>query len=252
MRNVIILGSGRSGTSLIAGTLAKSDYFMGNDLLPTVSSNPKGIFEDIEVNSINEDILDSVIPKRPKLLGNIFFRHIPLRNQRWLAQVPLTDGIKGSKAINSRINKLVNHSPYCFKDPRFSYTLPIWRPYLSNTVFIGVFRHPGITATSILKECQADPRLHSLKINSDIALNVWFLMYQHIVEKHSNEGRWLFIHYEQVFSSEGLERIADFTKSDIDRSFPERKFNRTKTQIPISTEIRDLYATLCNLANYRE
>jgi len=44
MKNCIILGSGRSGTSMVAGTLAKSGYFMGDNLYPARESNPKGFF----------------------------------------------------------------------------------------------------------------------------------------------------------------------------------------------------------------
>jgi len=45
MKNIIILGSGRSGTSMVAGTLSNKNHFMGDDLLsPHEKSNPKGFF----------------------------------------------------------------------------------------------------------------------------------------------------------------------------------------------------------------
>ena len=86
MKNVIILGSGRSGTSMVAGTLAKAGYYMGEQLLPANKANPKGFFEDIEVNAINEDILSSVAPRRPKILGDIFFVTTPclIKDGYWL------------------------------------------------------------------------------------------------------------------------------------------------------------------------
>lgn len=46
MYNIIILGSGRSGTSMMAGTLAKAGYFMGERLLPRNNANPKGFSND--------------------------------------------------------------------------------------------------------------------------------------------------------------------------------------------------------------
>jgi hypothetical protein len=63
MRNCIILGSGRCGTSMAAGCLAKAGYFMGEQLLPPRSANPKGLFEDEEINDINEQILAAYCPE---------------------------------------------------------------------------------------------------------------------------------------------------------------------------------------------
>ncbi|NIM13858.1 MAG: sulfotransferase family protein, partial [Candidatus Aminicenantes bacterium] len=54
MKNCLILGSGRSGTSMIAGILHKAGYFMGDNLYPPRSANPKGFFENWEINEINE------------------------------------------------------------------------------------------------------------------------------------------------------------------------------------------------------
>ena len=45
-RNCLILGSGRSGTSMAAGILARAGYFMGAELWPADIGNPKGYFED--------------------------------------------------------------------------------------------------------------------------------------------------------------------------------------------------------------
>jgi len=89
MHNVIILGSGRSGTSMVAGTLAKAGYFMGDHLYPGRESNPKGFFEDPEINGINEALLAQIVPKRPRLFGRWLFRSRPLQWQRWLGRVPV-------------------------------------------------------------------------------------------------------------------------------------------------------------------
>ena len=50
VKNCLILGSGRSGTSMIAGILHKAGYFMGDNLYPPRSANPKGFFENWEIN----------------------------------------------------------------------------------------------------------------------------------------------------------------------------------------------------------
>lgn len=251
MKNVIILGSGRSGTSMVAGTLAKADYYMGDQLLPANNANPKGFFEDIEVNAINEDILASVAPSRPKILGNLFFKHIPLPYQRWLLALPPDKVPVSTPNIDARIKKIVANQPFCLKDPRFSYTLPCWMPFLNDTVFIVVFREPMTTAKSINQECLDDSQLHSLAMNEPRALKVWEYMYQHILKLSENEGpEWLFIHYDQVLAGEGGQLIAEHTEADIDFSFPEKKFKRSLTikLPPLSTE--DIYLKLCQKSGH--
>src|SRR5271157_6074149 len=124
-RNCIILGSGRSGTSLAAGILAKAGYFMGCSIWPANEGNPKGQFEDEEINGINEHLLAQVLPERSKWawwgtkdparrLGNL---------QRWLAALPVTVSIPCPPRLAGRIEAATARAPFCFKDPRFCYTL---------------------------------------------------------------------------------------------------------------------------------
>jgi hypothetical protein len=252
MKNVLILGSGRSGTSMVAGTLAKAGYFMGKQLLPSNNANPKGFFEDIEVNAINEEILATVAPKRPKLFGSLFFRHIPLPYQRWLLALPLGKKPFSTPAIDARIKQIVANQPYCFKDPRFSYTLPVWRSFLKDTVYVVVFREPMVTAQSIAKECNDDPRLHSLAMNTKRALKVWSCMYRHILKMAQENRDWLFIHYDQVLTREGGKKLAIHTNAEVDFSFPEKRLKRSKaTELPPSP-INEVYLKLCNRAGFTE
>jgi hypothetical protein len=250
MRNVIILGSGRSGTSMVAGTLAKAGYFMGANLLLSRDANPKGFFEDAEINAINEAILARVVSKRPWLIGKWFFRDRPLLRQRWLSRVSVGKKIMLTPKIAKRIENAVKNTPYCFKDPRFSYTLPVWRPFLGDKVFIAVFRDPATTAHSMLKECRSDANLHSLYIDFRLALQSWSLMYRHILETHRKEGEWMFIHYDQAFKNDALDRMERFTGAHLDRSFPDRSLARTYSDEPVPEEMRKLYQRLCDLAGY--
>jgi len=76
MKNCIILGSGRSGTSMLAGCLAKSGYFMGDNLYPAREANPKGFFEDPEINAINEMLIAGCYENRWKwFVGFLSRRH---------------------------------------------------------------------------------------------------------------------------------------------------------------------------------
>jgi len=225
---------------------------MGNNLYAAEIGNPKGFFEDAEVNGINEDILAEVVPKRPPFIGKFFYKDRPEKWQRWLARVSLETKMHSSDSINKRIEELVKKEPFCFKDPRFSYTLPIWRPFLKNTAFICVFRHPASTAVSILKECENARYLHSLSINFEKALEVWTLIYRHILDIHRFQGRWLFLHYNQALSEEGLNKISGFLDCNVDYSFPDPSLRRSISNRPIPQITSQIYKKLCELADYRD
>lgn len=249
MRNCIILGSGRSGTSMVAGVLSNSGYFMGNDLYPPSESNPKGFFEAPQINEINEEIIELNSAKENKILKYLF-RYSPVNGQRWLSVIDYRKKIISSPLIDEKITESLLYQPYCYKDPRFCYTLPIWRIKLTNTVFLCVFREPSITVNSILKECEVSVVLKGLNINYNIAMKVWLNMYSHILQNHVKSGRWLFIHYDQVLTDEGLARIEKFTGARIDRSFPDAKLKRTLPTAAVPKNAKLVYNKLCELADY--
>lgn len=249
MRNCVILGSGRSGTSMVAGTLAKAGYFMGDNLLGPKDANPKGFFEDREVNSINEALLAQVLRTRPKLLGRWFFHSWPITGHRWVAQVPLETDVPCSAALSQRIRDLTEREPYCFKDPRFAYTLPAWRPLLKDSVYVCVFRDPASTAMSILKlvKTRLAPKQ---QITLEQALDTWTLTYRHILERHRREGAWLFVHYDQMLTREGRARVEAFVGVPLDHSFPDSSLRHFNSDTPVPRETLGLYEQLCALAEY--
>lgn len=252
MKNCLILGSGRSGTSLAAGVLSKAGYFMGDHLNPANETNPKGQFEDREVNSINEELLAQITPVRPSnFLGEAFFKSRPVFGQRWLARLPLETSIPSPSHLENKMKVLVEHEPFCFKDPRFSYTLRVWRPFLKNTVFVCVFRHPGATVSSILRQRKRVPHLRSFSINSKQAFQVWELMYSHILRIHYPEGgSWVFLHYDQFFDGSAFEKLEDKLETEVDRNFADPRLNRSKKLKKVNDRILFLYGELCTLANF--
>ena len=252
MKNCIILGSGRSGTSMVAGCLSGCGYYMGDRIMPPTPSNPKGYFEAFDIEEINEDILCGTIKQRPKGATAAFLRTRPRRPQNWLARVNLNKPIYFNQTIQDNIISKTRNRPFCFKDPRFSYTLPVWRELYNDIVFICVFRHPGVTVNSILKECKREKYLEDLHINKRIASTVWNLQYRHILNFHMKSGDWCFIHYEQILNGAGLERIQNITQADIKNDFPDKALKRT-TQINISSSaLMETYRELCCLAGYQD
>jgi len=235
---------------MVAGMLSGSGFYMGDNMYAPRESNPKGFFESRTINWINEDLLRSVTPARPPVLGRWRFRDRPLPRQRWLARVPVDTEVPCPAGIAARIKAQVVRSPFCFKDPRFSYTLRAWRPFLQDTVFVCVFRDPMVTAASILKECATARYLSTLKMNVEIAVEIWVLMYEHVLQTHSKQGDWLFLHYDQVLRGDGLDRLEKFVGSAVDRGFPDAAFRRSVARDPTPVLAQQTYDRLCALAGY--
>jgi Sulfotransferase family len=259
-RNCLVLGCGRSGTSLTAGLLAGAGYFMGDAPVgPGVTEgNPKGQFEDPEINGINEDLLGRAIRRyRRRLVNKLFHcsrrRELRLRySHRWLAALPPNVSIPTTPELAERIRKLTTREPFCFKDPRFSYTLKSWRPFVRDAVLICVFRHPAVTAASIVTECRRREYLHDLAMDTARALRVWEHVYRYILKvQYPAGGNWLFIHYDQVMDGSARERIERALGVTVDQSFPEAGLRRSQPAGEPTPASLKLYCMLADLAGCR-
>lgn len=251
MRNCIILGAGRSGTSMVAGLFQHTGYFMGSRLMATRPANPRGFFEDLEVNGINEELLASVTPRPPRGPLRLVpaMRRRPSYSQRWLAMVPLNDRCcTVTPAISARIQRQVAHAPYCFKDPRFCYTLPSWRPFLDDPVFLCVFRDPRRTAQSMVREVREARYLQGLTFSYADGLRVWALMYRHVLERHRFFGNWLFVHYDRVADGSSISVIEDAVGARLDSGFPDHAVSRTKGTGYCPSDVEDVYNQLLDLS----
>jgi hypothetical protein len=252
------MGSGRSGTSMLGGILYQAGYFMGDKLYPPKKSNPKGFFEWAEINQINEQILSNYGKSLTSSLIKKLFKkngvRNPGKNQRWLLSLsPNIDIIKPDPLIEERIKRVVQRQPFCYKDPRFSYTLPVWEPFLeSDTAFVCVFREPDITVESILKECKTRDYLADLLINRKSAYKVWLNIYSHILTKNIDcFHRFFFIHYNQIYDASALPNLARFLDADLRRDFVDRNLKRTTADNQLPGNVKKLYKKLCERANYR-
>lgn len=253
MRNCIVLGSGRSGTSLAMAILTGNGYFMGDSLYEPRDANPVGFFEDRRVNRINEAILRPVVPYK-SWLGKFFYPYKFSYGQRWLSQVPIETNFTVSKKITTQIQEVVSHKPYCLKDPRFSYTLPIWRPYLGKDVaYLVVFRHPSSTVKSIQKEVKKEFYLRELGFDTTYYYGMWELMYQHIFRQMELGGDWKFIHYEQILDKSRVDELAEWLGVKLNMNPINASYYRSApTTDGISDETVKVYDKLCKLAGYHQ
>ena len=241
MKSVLVLGCGRSGTSMAAGTLAGAGYFMGERLHPARPSNPKGFYELGEINQINE-----------ALLAPLTAAHDPdLREgQRWLAELrPGAIVRTPPRSAVKRIRKAVANRPFCFKDPQFCYTLPIWRGFLQDTVFLCVFRNPASVAQSIVKECADMPNLHNVHMTPSRAMKIWSAQYEWVLSIHRHAGAWMFMEFDQFLDPAAVDRLSNFVEARLDGNFPEPALQRTPADGGLGTKVSAIYQQLQALSN---
>lgn len=234
------MGSGRGGTSLLAGTIARAGYYAGDQLHPPRDTNPRGFFEDVEINSINEALLE---PLMPHMSGG----------RQWLSELPLDASIPHPDAVlEQRMKEQLARTPYCFKDPRFCYTLDTWRPYLEAAVFLCVFRPPLATARSIVAEVQAQDYLAPLRDEMTVerALSVWNSMFRWVLERQAATGEWFFVHYEQLLDGSAIRPLEQLLQTRVDRGFADPSLNRSARRGRPPAATREIYRELCERAGY--
>jgi hypothetical protein len=133
---VIVLGSGRSGTSAITRAFVTAGFFAGRDedLLAPVPSNPRGYYEPLSVLEANEGLLER--------LGCSWWGDAPLPED----QRPLLAEMKPH--LRSILDSLIDRAgdaPVAVKEPRINGLLPLWRPVIDNVL------HPVLTVRDPLE-----------------------------------------------------------------------------------------------------
>ena len=243
MKNVFILGAGRSGTSMVAGAIAgDGKYNIGGVGHPGNEGNRFGYFETKEVNGINDDMLFS--DKRSVFTQGS--RH------GWLTRFPTNEYVQTLPDTISRIRSVISQKPFCLKDPRFAFTLPIWQYCLldQDVVYICMIRHPGAVVNSMIKNCMTAPSLSKIKIDRKICYDIWRNMYSHILRRANTS--WTFLHYHQVLDGDGLDIVESLLDTKVNRDFLVKALCRSKREQDVPDDIMETYTDLCEIANYSE
>jgi hypothetical protein len=243
MKNVFITGSGRSGTSMLAGSFRLTGAFMGTRLHTPREANPKGFFEDAETNELNESIIRNWIVAYlgEEFRGRIVDELAP--GQLWLTAFPAGDWLAADEGERERIRAQTVHAPFCLKDPRFSLTIRSWLPYAGDCVILVIFRDPSITVESILLECRRAGYLRSVALSVDDAFALWRQCYARLLQLRLEQDNVRFISFDQVVDGSALPMLGELVGCPLDRSFPTGELNRSRpVQAPddLSTRLHRL------------
>jgi hypothetical protein len=245
-RNVVVIGSGRSGSSLVAGLVASAGHHMGRRLVRANDANPRGFFEDFRTILVNEQLLAPYTDQSPppRFTGQPI--HVqPLKElQRWLAVPPPDAVIAAPAELEPKMQATITRHPWGRKDPRFCHTLPAWEPLFGDAVRICVFREPSRTANSMVGVA-AQQRL---ELSYDGALEIWAAAYLRVLRRHRHHGDWLFVHYEQVLDGTALPRLEDAVGARLDGGFTDTALRRASPAGSWPGALDEIYAELCDAA----
>jgi predicted CopG family antitoxin len=224
-KTVVVLGTARSGTSIIGGILHILGIDIGKKLVKADKFNPYGYFEDNDFVNLSDTILEAA------------------KSNYW--QFPCYEKIQQQKEkFNEKIQKLIerkskNKRIWGWKDPWTSLIIELILPYLINPHFIVIFRDPITTARSMVeftknkeKEFWVKKRInffHALKLT-----NFHNKIILDFLEKYPNLPR-IFISFGDVINNplKEAKRITEFLGLEpIEKKFQEiNKFVYTKFEI---------------------
>lgn len=260
MRNLIILGTGRSGTSMATALFRNDpDVFYGHEIIGATEANPYGYYEDDVINKVNDmlikrmlgtwilDVLPAKLSRRAeKLLCEPVHRDY---RALWLAAPRRWPRGRLPRDFGRLMGALTRRQPFCYKDPRFSVTLPFWRPHLpDDTQFLVVYRDPDRTVDSMLRDArQAYAR--PLPLTPRWAFTCWFRTYSRLFDVMAREEqKWLLVSYDQIMNKQALPALARFAEADVDAGQLDPSVSRSDARAQydfgVARRCRDLYRRL--------
>jgi hypothetical protein len=156
---IVILGMHRSGTSALAGTVARLGLATPRTPLPPAPDNPTGFYESLPVVMVNHQLL-----RAARCTWNLCFTFEPDCLSKLL-------GLAGGEVILDTLRQEFDGTtPFVLKDPRLCLMLPAWLPALraietAIRVLI-IVRHPAEV-------------MHSLSVRNKLPENETALQWLH-------------------------------------------------------------------------
>lgn len=244
-KGICVLGSGRSGTSVVTGALDIMGVELGSNLLSPNHTNPKGFWEDKQIIEFHNALLKKLGP----------FNH----PENWWLSKDLESNVESiKKYLESQ------YSPkkvWAFKDPRTCYFLPFWKLLFNELKveahYLIMIRNPLDVADSFIK---------AYSRSQNDALSIWKKRLLLALKETEGEKR-IILDYDHFLdnSLRSLITITDTFKLGLPNnettlknhlnSFIDLKMRHHKTSIEdltrngnVGDDIKNLYS-ICHKAN---
>lgn len=183
----------RSGTSVLSGALYHAGVYMGENLTPGRSENPKGFFEDDDVWRLNEEIM--------WLLGRSWNdpRRFP---EKWMESNKVND--YKEKIAHVLKEKFSSQHLWGIKDPRICRLVPLWKGLFESETtevcYVISVRHPYDVYMSMNKR---------ESIDIDHSFLLWIRSYLDLIEFTEGAER-KFVFYDDLIESpvDEIQKIA--------------------------------------------
>jgi hypothetical protein len=230
LNDILVLGTARSGSSMMMGLLRNTPFYLGDDYIRRSPANPSGFFEDSVINRVNSELISRMwavnLPQKLRLPQAAAHRNwhalwMATPRLRWFRPLPPAP----QRFMLNRFAK----RPFCYKDPRFSITLPYWRPYLPpSTRFVVTFRDPQRTASSMVRQAKEGLR-QPVTVDLDWCLRHWRWAYARLLhDSHRERARWFFLNFDDLLAGRAVAALEAFIGARLDASHIDPHFSRQK------------------------
>jgi hypothetical protein len=242
---IVVLGAGRTGTSLIMQALNELGMTVSENMTPASEQNPYGAYEDLDILAIQTDIFKSLNTK-PK---------IPLPDD-WLLKTDVNGYV--DQLCNVIIDR-INGSPtiFGFKDPRTAVLLPLWFKVFNRVRIVPKYilsvRNPSASVRSLISQYHFGESISEL-----------FWLHKNCSALAHTGGNCFIVHYEDWFirphdlskdllQYTGLERYVSGNVDDALAGVIDVKLNRSvyDEYVVQNKYVLRLYEALKNCSGYR-
>ncbi len=184
---IVVLGPGRSGTSILMQILEALAMTISKDMVPPKEHNPFGAYEDIEIfktqDELRAQISPATMPPPPEWL-----------NSEGVHQIK----VKLKTILESRIQD--SSTVFGFKDPKTALFIPLWTQ---------IFNELSITPLYILATRRPESVIKSMKNQwqESEAVTELFWLTKNTEALYQTGGNCFIVHYEDWFSERAPEVV---------------------------------------------
>jgi len=161
-QTIIIAGMHRSGTSLTTSILQQAGVFIGDELLGTAVSNPKGHFEDRDFLTLH---IDALVAQGLSSEGWVTVGQLAVPEQLWSRAQELCDRRQQAYAL------------WGWKEPRTTLFLDFWKQRLPQAKVVLPYRSPWAVIDSLFTRGDA-----AFTHNPKFAIDVWLTYNRAVLE----------------------------------------------------------------------